>query len=225
MNGDVDDLLLQRLVDGEMSHEDRCRVLRSLDRRPRLWRRLALAFVEDQVWRTELRSLDAERRTQSQRATALSPARTNPWRWALALAAAVSLFAVLGLGYQIGRQHALRHTVASSLDQSPQEESPAAGGAAEGGAPSVPAAPYRVRLRYPGDAGDQSLDLPVYDASELQRPYWQEPDRSSLEDLNRELASRGYRLDWSTEYLSSNLDSGKRLFVPLQTVAIEYHGQ
>ena len=60
---------------------------------------------------------------------------------------------------------------------------------------------------------------------EVRGAFWEEPDARSVEELNRELANRGYRVDWRTEYLSRNLDGGKRLLVPLQTVALEYHGQ
>ena len=63
------------------------------------------------------------------------------------------------------------------------------------------------------------MELPVYDASELPDMAWQTPDAAPVEDLNRQLADLGRRVEWSTEYLSRDLDDGKRLVVPLHTVA------
>jgi anti-sigma factor RsiW len=49
-----DDALFDRLVDGELTGEERRRLLESLDTRPEGWRRCALAFLEAQSWREEL---------------------------------------------------------------------------------------------------------------------------------------------------------------------------
>ena len=50
-----DDILFDRLVDGELSGGERRALLESLDARPQGWRRCALAFLEAQSWRKELR--------------------------------------------------------------------------------------------------------------------------------------------------------------------------
>ena len=55
MHGEIDDVSLQRLVDGEMSDEERRRYLTSLDACPQLWRSVALAFVEGQLLSDVLR--------------------------------------------------------------------------------------------------------------------------------------------------------------------------
>ena len=44
------ELTIQRLIDGELTHRERSDFLSSIDRHPDIWRELALAFVEDQVW-------------------------------------------------------------------------------------------------------------------------------------------------------------------------------
>ena len=43
-----DDILFDRLVDGELSSTERRQLIASLDDRPGGWRRCALAFVEAQ---------------------------------------------------------------------------------------------------------------------------------------------------------------------------------
>lgn len=222
VKGDVNDLLLQRLVDGELSDEDRSGVLASLDARPQLWRTVALAFVEDQLWSGELRRHAArdERPSEPARATRAAPASRRPWAPVVAVAA--SLLGMLGLGYQIGRHQELRPVIAQSggdLKHSQPATDPTMD------ASTAPAAPCRVQLVYRGGEQEQSLELPVYDASELPGEFWHGPDAASVEELNRELADQGYRLDWDIEYLSRNLDGGKCLLVPLQTVAIQHRGQ
>src|ERR1700759_5013413 len=49
-----DDMVFDRLVDGELSTSERRSLLESLDARPDGWRRCALAFLEAQAWRQEL---------------------------------------------------------------------------------------------------------------------------------------------------------------------------
>lgn len=49
----ADNTNLDRLVDGEMSADERREFLASLDERPEQWRRCALAFLEAQTWGNE----------------------------------------------------------------------------------------------------------------------------------------------------------------------------
>ena len=49
-----DDILFDRLVDGDLSAAERRQLLESLDTRPDGWRRCALAFLEAQSWRDDL---------------------------------------------------------------------------------------------------------------------------------------------------------------------------
>jgi len=225
VKGDVDDLLLQRLVDGELSDEDRSGVLASLDARPQLWRTVALAFVEDQLWSGELRRDAAgdERPSEPARAPRTAPASRRAWAPVVAVAA--SLLGMLGLGYQIGRHQELRPVIAQSGGDLRHSQPAAIPTVDTSTVAAAPAAPCRVQLVYRGGEQEQSLELPVYDASELPGEFWQGPDPASVEELNRELADQGYRVDWDIEYLSRNLDGGKCLLVPLQTVAIQHRGQ
>src|SRR5262245_24670774 len=49
-----DDVVFDRLVDGELTPDERRQLLESLDKRPERWRRCAIAFLEGQSWRDEL---------------------------------------------------------------------------------------------------------------------------------------------------------------------------
>ena len=55
MSEPMDELQLQRLVDGELNETECRRLLARLDGVPNEWRRVALAYVEQQLWATACR--------------------------------------------------------------------------------------------------------------------------------------------------------------------------
>ena len=91
-----DDLQLDRLVDGELSADERRELLLSLDARENGWRRCALAFLESQTWGQELKQL--VRPTSSpevSRPSASQSGRSVKW---LAVAAGLLLAFTIGMG-------------------------------------------------------------------------------------------------------------------------------
>ncbi len=54
MSISLDESQLQRLVDGELDSKQRREFLMAMDNDPKLWREVALAFVEDRIWRTDV---------------------------------------------------------------------------------------------------------------------------------------------------------------------------
>ena len=56
-----DDDRLDRVVDGELNDAEYRELLRSLEQRPGGWRACALAFLEAQAWRRELRAAKSTR--------------------------------------------------------------------------------------------------------------------------------------------------------------------
>lgn len=119
-----DDVLLDRLVDGELSNPERTALLRALDQSPDGWRRCAIAFLESQELRTALR--DTPRRPVDDRAgetprpaalPAKSPRRsTAAWLLALSLAVALSAWTGWHLGQSAGSANALASAAASGED-------------------------------------------------------------------------------------------------------------
>jgi hypothetical protein len=69
--------LIDRLVAGELTEVERRELLLSLESEPDGWRRCALAFLEDQAWRTRLFGRRPCRRCPR------FPARASGdgWRW------------------------------------------------------------------------------------------------------------------------------------------------
>jgi hypothetical protein len=102
-----DALLIDRLVDGELSGDERRHLLASLEAQPDGWRRCALAFVEAQAWRSTMGSMVAEASPTATpvhelptlvRSTDDSP-RFQFGTW---LAVAASVVVAFGLGRQMG---------------------------------------------------------------------------------------------------------------------------
>ncbi|MCU0982829.1 MAG: hypothetical protein MUF25_27020, partial [Pirellulaceae bacterium] len=83
----VDEKMLDRLVDGELSRDEYDAVLRSLDQAPGQWRRCALAFLEAQAWQRELGELRHSAAIPNPVAVARrQPAASNRWPLLLAVA-------------------------------------------------------------------------------------------------------------------------------------------
>src|SRR5262245_15173523 len=110
-----EDILLDRLVDGELSGSERRQLLESFDKRPEGWRRCALAFLEAQSWREEMgqvaRGLVSKTSKSKSPASSAPPGRKlNSWySVATWLAMAACLLMAFGLGL-IQREHG--HSIA-----------------------------------------------------------------------------------------------------------------
>ncbi len=102
----IDDTQLDMLVDGELSEAQRREVLATLDMEPDGWRRCALAFLESQGWREEMRAISGESVETASSASKPRPAWPR-LRTVLAMAASFLLALGLGLGFDnlIGRNH------------------------------------------------------------------------------------------------------------------------
>jgi hypothetical protein len=113
MNGEffeIDEVLIDRLVDGELSAEDRRRVIAALDARPDGWRRCALAFLEAQSFRGAMKSIVAGPQAaivQPPPTAAAVTKRPASRSWSKASSAAAfwcaiaaSLLVAFGLGWQ-----------------------------------------------------------------------------------------------------------------------------
>lgn len=105
-----DDVLFDRLVDGELSADERRRLIASLDDRADGWRRCALSFLEAQSWGGAMRQMIAE---SAEPVKQLAPAETTPteassrrhasWTSYSWLAVAAGLLAAFSLGWQLKR--------------------------------------------------------------------------------------------------------------------------
>ena len=130
MNPIDDNLLFDRLVDDELSPDQREELLSSLDDQPDGWRRCALTFLEHQSWRRQMKALVAdpteERATPVQRS---APQNNSQRAWSL-LAMAASLLVAFLAGRMIAPEVATpdaqqQLAVTESEESAPQALAPA----------------------------------------------------------------------------------------------------
>ena len=100
-NSQHDDVLFDRLVDGELSPTERQQLLASLDERENGWRRCALAFLESQAWGGEFKRMMAQPSAAEQPTVTPAPSHESSTagstgRW---LALAASLLLAFGVGW------------------------------------------------------------------------------------------------------------------------------
>lgn len=113
-----DNLDFDRLVDDELTPEERERLLASLDQQPEGWRRCALAFLEQQVWQREMKAFVAEVEQPSpsvlKNTAVASSERSFGGRW-LALAAGLLLAFTAGwlVRPEVARQNATQQLATS----------------------------------------------------------------------------------------------------------------
>jgi anti-sigma factor RsiW len=120
---DNNDVLFDRLVDGELSADERRLLIASLDDRADGWRRCALAFLEAQAWSREMERIVAEPNpypaqpatSVNRQGTARSTTQTPSYTW---LAIAAGLLMAFGLGWQL-RQPAARQGMELAIDSPP----------------------------------------------------------------------------------------------------------
>ena len=222
MTDQMDEIRLQRLVDGALDGDERREFLAGLDRAPELWREVALAFVEEQVLRTEL---GATRQLQDVAdAMVVTPRASAALSPAIVLTLAVSLLVVFGVGFRWGQWQAGPLTpsspprIATSGDGNREavDVEPPRGESLD------PAPAYRLMLAH---QGGEAVELPVYERSQIGDLPWDPADMGRFRQFNETLVQRGYRADVQTEYLSGHLEDGRQIVVPYRTVSLKYNAQ
>ena len=93
MNESIDRFALQRLLDGRLSENERALFFELVDENPEHWRTIALAFVEEQLLRSELRGTVSSLPVAEQR---------GRFRWTFFLAQTAAILLVLGVGTWLG---------------------------------------------------------------------------------------------------------------------------
>jgi len=211
---------LERLVDGELADDAQRQLLLTLEGQPDGWRRCALAFVEAQALRRDLRGVASER------SASINPARSSTsdkapagrfklqrFQW---MAMAASLIAAFVVG-SISRKLWLP----AAAENDPKMVAMAAGdpsldGAGNGGAEERQA--YKVSVPLPDG---QTVDVPVRDATDKDvQSLWTE-QKPVLSDVERQaLESTGHEIQQLRELYSMPLSNGQQILVPVDYVQI-----
>jgi hypothetical protein len=224
-NDGVDQQLLDLLIDGELSDEQERDVIARLEESPDGWRRCALAFLENRCWQRVAQAVTQPCSGDLQ-AAVIRPAgatrRTQPWAWALLMAAIFLVAFGIGTFLRPIGHNASRPEIARP------------------GAPALPASPTLAQdnnaRRPPGDQGVESagdlylgnlklvndagseIDVPVYDWDQ----HMVEELMYHSQPLPPELVPRlkRHQVRSSQSYVPVQLQDGRTVVVPVQEVDI-----
>jgi hypothetical protein len=217
-----DDIMFDRLVDGELSTVERQRLLASLDDQPGGWRRCALAFLEAQCWGEGLGELvrePAASHAADEKGNVLSTATAREQRrhgiaW---LTVAAGLFAAftLGLMWRNGAQIASNN--AAPMDEEIAQVIPPPTSRSPGAAAADDALTLWVR----DDTGNaRPLRVPLVDAGTLDQQLGLQFQSGLPGDVRSQLQGRGFDVQSKRRYAPFWLENGRPMIVPVEDTRI-----
>ena len=215
---------IELLVDGELTDERRRQLLLSCENQPERWREVALAFVEAQILRTEVRSLvnDVAPSAQKNEQPILKRSRYD-WLnrpWALAAAVLVSIGAGFGLG-------ALVNSIEANVPAASHRELATADAAVDP-VPNraIPSGPKTVQLVISEPDSNQlrPVEVPLVPASRLDEWASTLPRDFLPDDIRRTLQQLGHEVKHKRQLIPVALPDGSRALVPVDNVSVDYLG-
>jgi hypothetical protein len=244
-NPNADDTRFDRLVDGELSEEERRELLVGLDGEPGGWRRCALAFLEGQCWKQavgQVANLPPEQvgsLPDSPQVVGLPPRPRSPWprRAGTVLAMAASFLAALWLVSWTRQARFGQGNVPSGMMRStdlanarPFGAGPEQfdGGRANESSPgNLVSSPWRlVTLSTPasGSAPGRSLRLPAIERDSLDDDWVRNLPPAIPDEVLQALVRTGHQVQQRRELVPVPLEDGRRLVVPVDQVEVHYTG-
>lgn len=240
-------LELQRIVDGELDHAARARLLETLGDDAGNWRSLALALLEDQQWSRELRS-DPLLSHEALRSKALD---------------------ILTSNNASGNEHHITNVSSSSRlrihpsksspsNSSPSNSSPSGtswftalaavvllgigmvggmwfrGSQSNNSISSMASSvgnlqedrplPMKMVLSGLGSSDKRPLEIPVVEANQMDPNTLWAQDAQQLAALQQRLKREGYRMEWKPQFYSGRMNDGSQIVVPVHNVALKSVG-
>lgn len=220
-NNPTDDALLDRLVDGQLSEEQRRELLTSLDNEPGGWRRCAMAFLEAQCWKEALGKFVAEESSLPITAEKSEPARW-PGRIVTLTAMAASFVLAMWIGWRVqngnvvdpgngGLGNIAQNTAPtpSSLNQSPSTK------------------PWEVvTVSAPGSDGrpGASFNVPARERETVDKQWLESVLPPIPAEVREALARTGHEVKQRREVVPVPMKDGRQLVMPVDKVDVRYVG-
>ncbi|MEQ1828843.1 MAG: hypothetical protein ABL921_22965 [Pirellula sp.] len=231
---------LQKIVDGEISHEDRAKLLNSLGENSHAWRMLALALIEEHEWSRRIAFADRYNKESAvwdqstregtapiwvqprvplfaQDGNAKSASRFRPWT--VALAASVLFLAGFYGSSWFGSGKSI---------QSPSLASDSAAYHANLGKESMLATRemddgngMKIVLTGPNS---ETSEIPIYDLKNFDPSVIWAREDIEFAKANEQLRRRGYELDVRPELYTGTLNDGRQLVVPVKHFGLKPYG-
>jgi hypothetical protein len=213
----ISDAELDRLVDGELSRERYRELLANLDADPDGWKRCAIAFLESQAWRGELRMAVPQQPATPRVEKPARPVRQH-MRAFLSFAAGFAIAISLGLAARTPFRDATAIPEAAiRADRSQPPNGPARADAALAKPPFAPSDPTWGHLTLAidrGDGTDQEIQLPVLRTGAIEEDLLEQV-RDLPPEIIRDLQQMGYQVQRDARWESIELTRGWRVMVPL----------
>ena len=214
--------VLDRLVDGELSADERRALLASLDDEPGAWRRCALAFLESQSWRWQLSRLAAEPLVckASADVAVANQARGRRRFWEFGLAIAASLLVAFGLGTRFAptQQAAIEQAAPAEtrIDLATDDDPEQAAQIAE----ESPKWETLTLAATDGADGDDPFQLRVLNADEPEQDWALDEESGLPASLQSLLEASGLQVERQRRLLPIDLSDGRRMVVPVEEIDI-----
>jgi len=222
-----EDILLDRLVDGELKGDERRRLLQSFDKQPEGWRRCALAFLEAQSWREELgqvaRGRDTEAHEPKPPVPSVAALRKPAWtKGAMWFALAASLLVAFGLGtMRRGPGHLVADNSHGSATQSQGQLANTTSTPPKSSAPSTSKPSDAVTLFVRDEGGRmQPVRVPLVDANTLDKELGVKFKTGVPDDVRNQLNSDGYAVQTKRQYAPLWLENGRPMILPVEDTKI-----
>ncbi len=227
------EMTIQRLVDGELTHRERSNFLNAMDRQPDMWREVALAFVEDQVWSDfahqsieEISSSTNVSEDESKITGAFAPSAKNgrahkprielpsqkPQSWTnrylprLMLTAAATMLAItLAVRWESASRTSFEKGPGSEGFASKTPEDPAR--SPENRLTNTD--PYLLQL-------DDNDPVPLYSKFDQMRDSLSQAPMQITPALQKQFFDAGYQLQPDLRFISGQVPDGRSFIVPVQ---------
>lgn len=236
MNTSLDELTLQKCVDGELSNAERAKLLTTLNESRSVdhWRTLALTFIENQVLAKAF-EMPGESSVQPANST---PASKSVWHRQVRPSFAVAASLLMGMTVGIGGHFWLRSDDSAGQQlASTTPDSVNSAGAAEISAASTSKLPTKsvqapsiggpgstvpvmnVNLGRGSSSGGR-ISVPVYSPEQLQTLPHVGQLTNIPEDVQQMLEKEGYILDRDYHWCRTRLEDGREVLVPAEFVRV-----
>jgi hypothetical protein len=216
--------LLDRLVDGELNDAERRALLERLERTPDGWRRCALAFLEQQAWRSEARAYASGAPEIAIRPTAANVTHRG---WSVGTWSGYALAAclMLALGAWLIVRDKDAHEVArikvpegGLVTVTPEAIPPAV----PKSRPTTPDGAANVRLVVEGGPyrDDEVVEVPLIDAGRLDEALFGQWSQAVPADALQMMEQLGHQVVRERRLVPIQLRDGRRVVVPMDQLEI-----
>lgn len=233
----MNELELQRLVDGEGDDRWRASLLNSLGEDASQWRELAMRLLEDQRLRKHFRS--AERSAPVVTIAKKTSKRTGKRDWSMGAFAASLLFLLVGSSAYYKSLHPSSEPISSmratgreplaTMDTKKKTDFPDSIYDQESiqadlvPVNAVPPAPVPAgRVQWLASSGsDEVMETPVYAVSQVAPEMLLDEQAKRLLRANSQLNRQGWNANFDTKIFEGQMEDGRRMIVPVNVVRVE----